>query len=660
MELLIHPKFYFLCLLMLPALLVRAAVFHGSAPVKAKWANYGLSLIGVVQDLFMGWQAIFLIILLNTFIPFAFPFLFWVLSLGYFFIQIDMVFDAVLYKRTLMRLDVSFFAFMGDLRSFWDSIKTRGIFGFVVMGTFLGMINMSMITFLQNHLEAFKLSEFSMVMGAILGPTAVLSHLLMPRRLTYSTSNALLIQQIWLIRKGCSGIRWAIKLSKGFLMPNKQLFFNEQEHFSLLTPKYPILKFTHGFHGPKQCDVFVKEEERPHVVFLFMESWRAKDVSAFGGKYPITPHFDSMAKEGIVFKNFYSNSVKTSRAVTASLFGIPSDVETMDASREPEFPIISVADVLKKAGYTNNYFLASHLDFEKQRGCLAAHGFDNLVGKAEILKSNPSAKSTSWGVHDEHLMNYAIDHLDQNRDEPQFLSLFTISNHHPWIYPPGPHCKLALPEFKNANYGRYLRSFHYSDACLGLFKQQLEEKGLIDNTILFILGDHGQPMGEHHGAQVNHLGLYEENIHVPFLIYAPGRIKQPAVIDQIGSQLDLFPTLMDMLNLKGLNHTVGSSLLREKRDKKVFFHNPYVHGYFGCRYNNYKLIHTRAIKQIELYDLSSDPKERINIAREHPELVEELLSDVRCYENFFTHLYRERMIRPAVLDSLNLSRFDRA
>ncbi|MCB1108164.1 MAG: sulfatase-like hydrolase/transferase, partial [Chlamydiia bacterium] len=403
--------------------------------------------LGIIQDSFLAWQAIFLVMLLNTYAPFAFPFLFWALGLGYFLVQIDLIFDAFLFYKTAMRFDVSFFAFLSDIRSFWDSAKARGVWIFLIIGAAMLVINLTTIAYLQNHMAVFILSSPFLWTGLALAVVSVGAHAFLPRRIAYSTSNTLLMQQIWLLCKGFSVLFSTLRFSKDFLMPNKQLFFNDEEDFTLLTPEYPILKYTHGFTGVKTCHIRIEAAEQPHVIFLFMESWRASDIGILGGAYSITPNFDRLAHEGICFKNFYSNSVKTSRAVTASQFGIPSDVETFDASSVPRFPLISIAHVLKRSGYMCNYFIGNHLSFENQLECLSSHGYDNLAGTEEIIKAIPGAHGTSWGVHDQYLMDYTIDHLDKNRQTPQFCTLFTISNHHPWIDPPGPHRRLPLPAF---------------------------------------------------------------------------------------------------------------------------------------------------------------------------------------------------------------------
>ena len=77
--------------------------------------------------------------------------------------------------------------------------------------------------------------------------------------------------------------------------------------------------------------------------------------------------------------------------------------------------------------------------------------------------------------------------------------------------------------------------------------------------------------------------LYEENVRVPLLILAPGRLSGPVEIDAPASQVDLLPTVMDLFGMTGLNHAVGTSLARKTTDRTAFFSNPFGPGYLGRR-----------------------------------------------------------------------------
>ena len=435
-------------------------------------------------------------------------------------------------------------------------------------------------------------------------------------------------------------------------------FQSQNEKKSTPSSEYPLFKYTQGFSGEKSFDVTIQDGETPHVIFLFMESFRARNIGALGAKRGVTPHFDRLSKEGILFTDFYANSVRTSRSVVSSLFGIPSDVDASEVAARAKAPFIGIPQLMQEAGYQTSYLHNGPIEFEKQDHFFNLHGYDVVHGKEEISKDFPKLKSSSWGLPDECLMHYAADFLESKRDTPQFLTLFTITNHHPWNLPTH-HQPPSFPPEISRIYRKYLNTFHYSDACLGLLVELLREKNLLENTLLFVLGDHGYPMGEHNNF-VEQRYLYEENIRVPLMIYGKGRILEPKRITTPGSQLDLVPTLMDILGLHGFNLSIGSSLNREMDERQIFFHNPYVFKNFGCRREKYKFIYTRISQEVELYDLEKDPDEKQNIAPENPRLSRELLHSVKDYERLFHNLYANKRIVPEEEKAISPSTFSLA
>jgi arylsulfatase A-like enzyme len=153
-------------------------------------------------------------------------------------------------------------------------------------------------------------------------------------------------------------------------------------------------------------------------------------------------------------------------------------------------------------------------------------------------------------------------------------------------------------------------------------------------------------MGEHGGNYNQQRGLYEEQIRVPLLIYGEGMTWAPAVVTTPCSQLDLMPTLMDILNIKAVNHGMGSSLWRVRTEPKAFFHNPYMYRFFGMRKGKYKCIYMKNLDEAQLFDLEADPDELCNIAHAHPELVAEMVKDVKDYEKGMQYCYERKRITP--------------
>jgi len=639
----------FLFLLTLPSFCVRLGILHRNWPLRLPLIISYFT--GVCQDLFIAFQQLFFLIILKTLIPFSTPYLFWIFVMVSSFLMLYIIFDAFLYRKVAIRMEVSFFSFIDDIRCFWDSAKEKKIWRFIP-GTVI-FLCFPIFTYWHcwDELEVVFLQRDWLILGGVLGGVGALGTLFLPKKMAYATDHVVFQNEVWYLKKIYRFLKRKNDRTNIRKLARKA-FKVENEKNNYPSSEYPLLKYTYGFNGEKSFNLRVDEGERPHVIFLFLESFRAKNVGCLGAERGVTPHFDRLAKEGVLFQNFYANSVRTSRAVVSSLFGIPTDVDASEAAARVKFPFVGIPQLMQKTGYQTSYFHNGPLSFENQDLFFDLHSYDEVRGKDDMATMFPQMDSTSWGLPDECLMHYATDFLEKRRETPQFLTLFSITNHHPWNLPRHYHPP-SFPPGISRIYRKYLNTFHYTDSCLGLLVDLLKAKGLSKNTLLFIMGDHGYPMGEH-GNFVEQRNLYEENIRVPLMIYADGRIPEPKVIHDVASQLDLVPTLMDLLNLHGLNLSIGSSLIRPlKKERRVFFHNPYVFKNFGCREGKYKFIYTTLAEEMELYDLEKDPHEERNISRENPELSQDFLRGVQSYEYIFHNLYAEKQIVPINSDEIS-------
>ena len=591
--------------------------------------------LGFLQDLFVVVQPLF--VLWGVQRGFGWDSSWLLVGLGtlYFLINFIVFFDALVFRETALRVDGSILWMIKDVRCFLDSAKKRGLLriiaAFLSLPSYLGL---SLFLFRESLLSVGNASGAALMM-ALIAFAAAASYFFYKKEDLYRFENPILRLERGFLKGAFS---WCNRKKS---VGEVRRFGAASERCHYVNSEAPLLKYTEGFTGEKQCKVTCRKGERPHVIFLFLESFRTNDISAFGAHKGLTPRFDSLAKEGVLFKNFYANGLPSFQAVVSSLFGIPTVMDEKSALIKGEMPLISIAQILRQHGYGTTYGVGGPLQFDNQRGFYTKYGFDRVIGRSDVLASYPQAEMTSWGVHDEYFFRHVLDFLEQRREMPQFLSLFSLSNHEPWVAPENftpPALSVALPEVCR----RFLTTLHYTDHCLGLFVDLLKERGLSKDVILFAMGDHGFPMGEHDDNFILQRYLYEENVHVPLLIYADGRIEDPKEMDCVCSQTDLFPTVMDLLDLKGINHSVGSSLLRQCEEREAFFYNPYVYQYAGLRKGSSKVIQTKMTSKVELYDLDADPEERNNLAAQNPKVLESLLERIGFYEGVFTSLSQNR------------------
>lgn len=343
---------------------------------------------------------------------------------------------------------------------------------------------------------------------------------------------------------------------------------------------------THKTQGKKLFDI--PTEDKPHIIFIVLESFRAKNVGCLGATVPLSPHFDRLAQKGILFTNFHSTGNLTNRSIIASLFGLPPAHRPWHLGYYCDLPLIGLPQILARHGYHPAVIQGGSTSFDHEAKFFENQGFKTILGKRDIDQSG-----TSWGVFDEHLMPYAASWLSQ-QSQPVFLNLTTITNHHPWMHPNGE--------------SGYFQTFAYTDWALNLFVEDLKKRELLQKSILFIFGDHGQELADRDPHFAINRHLYQDNIHVPLLVYAEKRQKH-TVIDTVASQIDLLPTVLDLLHLTDPHHSLGKSLLRAST-KPIFFSHPFDTPIRGCREGKWKYLIQESGE--ELYDLSADPEERVN------------------------------------------------
>ena len=367
--------------------------------------------------------------------------------------------------------------------------------------------------------------------------------------------------------------------------------------------KYPALRKTLAFLGEKKFHIPLLPKEKPHIIFFFLESFRAKNVGCLGASIPASPHFDAWAKRGLLFRNFHANGLQTFRSFISAYFGIPAHLQTTLLKPFCDLPLVGLPQILKKDGYHPAIIQSGDVSFDHLYPFFHSHGFQTILG-AENIPTRKNLRN-SWGIHDECMVRFAADFLEKQSD-PTFLSLFTITNHHPWKSPSG--WNFPIPQDLPPIYQNYLQTFAYTDHCLGLFLNLLDQKKLLDKSILFIAGDHGQEMYDRRAffSEINH-SLFEENIHLPLLILGG---EKPAVFDNPASFIDFLPTVLDCLNIQDVHHSLGNSLMRPNSSPSYFSlqrEEPKI----GYIQDKKKII--IAPSQVLQFDLDKDPEEKCNI-----------------------------------------------
>lgn len=277
-----------------------------------------------------------------------------------------------------------------------------------------------------------------------------------------------------------------------------------------------------------------------NVVVILMESFAGHYVGALGAGGDITPNFDRLTKEGLLFTRYFSNGTHTHQGMFATMACFPNlpGFEYLMQSPEGAHDFSGLPQLLGDRGFDDLYVYNGDFGWDNQKGFFGNQGMSNFIGRNDYV--DPVFSDPTWGVSDQDMFDRADLELRKlDRQRPFYALLQTLSNHTPYALPD------PLPVAPVSGFGsndEHLTAMRYSDWALGQFFEKARKAPYFKDTMFVIVGDHGFGSPE----QLSDIDLYR--FHVPLLVIAPGVQEQFGTRNDIaGTQLDIVPTIMGRL-----------------------------------------------------------------------------------------------------------------
>lgn len=296
--------------------------------------------------------------------------------------------------------------------------------------------------------------------------------------------------------------------------------------------------------------------KKRNVIIVIMESMTAENLIRFGNKYNITPNIDSLANNGSSFDNIWSAGKHTSNGVYSTLYSYPG-IWSLRSTTNVERTVYSgFPGVLKQLGYSTTYFTNHGTSFDNIGEFLPENHFDRIISQGNY----PQDKVVGmYGVPDHVMFEKGIEVLSElyQTKKPFFATFMTTSNHGPYIIPDGITFKA-----KTSNIEKQI--IEYADWSIGYFMQMASKQPWFDSTVFIFTGDHGAIT--YNNKYIIPLSFH----HIPFIIYSSELISENKTDTALGGQIDIFPTVMGLLNVSYVNNTFGINLFKEKRDYIYF------------------------------------------------------------------------------------------
>ena len=341
-------------------------------------------------------------------------------------------------------------------------------------------------------------------------------------------------------------------------------------------------------HNSKQDNrvdipIFIKPKNNQpvNVILIILESFSNKVIEPLGGAPDITPNFNKLAKEGILFKNFYAMGSRSDKGLGALLAAYPAMVGPYSILYFPEKMenLDYLSQYFTKNNYKTYFYYAGETEFYNTKTLILRSEYDHIFSVKDFPASDRKQK---WGVPDALFYQRVVNDM-KSFITPFFLVTYNISLHTPF----------DVPGISERNYGKVAS---YSDRCLHNFVTQLKESDFWDNTLLIITSDHGT-LG-FSGTSLQNPVTYQ----IPML-WVGGVIDSTFVNETIGMQTDLTETLVQQLGWKPNNNPFSKNLFGNK--SFAFYFNTEGFGFISPELAYYNDTETH---NIDFYYLKSEQK----------------------------------------------------
>ncbi len=369
-----------------------------------------------------------------------------------------------------------------------------------------------------------------------------------------------------------------------------------------------------GEDAPPPASVYAPRrlvEETPappipyNVVLVVMESTRASSTTLHDPKLETTPFLADLAHRGRWAKRMYTVIPHTSKALVGILCSLtPWPLTPILEAERSAFPGGCLARLLRERGYATAFFQTATETFEHRAALVDNAGYEDFFERDDM----PTGfhRSSYFGYEDRAMLGPVLRWVKEHRDTPFFLTVLTLTTHHNYVVPRGfPRRRFGY----EGDYENYLNTLRYVDEFSKQLHQGIERLGLLDRTLFVFVGDHGEGFGEH-GRYQHDNTIYEEGLHVPFVISGPDVPSPGHPIEGLRQITDVMPTIADLLGYRVEGHLDGRSVFTPPWRQAI---------YASCWYRNYcmaqvtkrlKFIYHYGRRPSEVFDLSDDPLER--------------------------------------------------
>jgi arylsulfatase A-like enzyme len=388
----------------------------------------------------------------------------------------------------------------------------------------------------------------------------------------------------------------------------------------------------------EHMDDFIPASDRPmppvakapkNIILFTLESTSAQYLSVYGASHDTTPNLVAESNHSLIFERAYAHVGYTFCSFMSLVYSV---YPGLPWKYQPGFdrPMHkALVGSLKERNYRSAFFSAAFPTWGGMDYMAKKAGFQKVFAPRDLA---PDDKITSWGCEDAPMMDGLLKWIAEDAARPFFALAWTNQTHHPYTVSDEPPAitfeENGKPVTPDKN--RYLNAIRQSDYQLGRLFQFLREKNLDRDTLVIITGDHGEAFGSPHPTMGHGSALFDENLRVPMIFWAPGFYAGQRETKPVG-HVDINPTLAQMLGTPIPKAWQGCSILSPNHPGRVYMIADRDGFQFGVMDHSLKSIFYATAGYEQMFDLKMDPLEQNNLAYRQKDKASELRSRISAF-----------------------------
>lgn len=470
-----------------------------------------------------------------------------------FGVNLFMLIDIVLYKSWGVRIDSTLVSYINNPKIMLASVSTTQLIGgvliWIIISLFVIYFFNKILNKINAHLTKGKFLEapiFLIIIGA----------LIIPIRggfgnIPINQSNVYFSTKMFANHAAVNFI-WNFANTLAHKIDDK----NPYVHYKTDTAQSIINKTRNQLLIGSDS---ILKTKKPNVILIVWESLSAKSVGVLGGKPNVTENLNRLAKEGILFTNFYGNGDRTDKGVPAILSGYyPQPTKSIMKMPNKSKSLPMLTREMKNLGYYTGFYYGGDSNFGNMITYLRNGDIDRIVDGTEFDKENWNSK---WGAHDHIFLDRFMKDLSEPTLKQPFFEIgLTLTSHEPYEFPD--EYKFG----KDSQENLYMSAQAYTDKAIGKFIEDAKKQPWWNNTLIVIMSDHGHPLPKHKGYFNS-----PKKFQIPMVWLGGALAKTGITVNNFSAQSDFAYTLTNMLGGNSKQFENGKHIFNASNSQYVHF-----------------------------------------------------------------------------------------